>query len=316
MPVPEARISREIKAFFYLLKIKKKQNLVICATWYPEAFLCSMVGVEYVILAHGTEIMLTKNFMKRLIWEPLKRVILRNAKYVIANSHFTAKLVLAVEPRVKVIALPLAVDIDKFFPGNPEAAKVKLGVSGKKVISTVSRVLRYKGHETVFSALKKLELQQLEQIVYLVVGTGPYLESLKQLAKRLQIEKYVRFMGSVADEERLLVYQASNLFLLCSWEEKEEQNVEGFGLVLLEAAACGAAVLGTDSGGIPDAVNESHGGILIPERGVDELAAHLRSLVENPEIARFSGKRLTEFVRSECTWEKYATRFLNEIHHE
>jgi phosphatidyl-myo-inositol dimannoside synthase len=315
-PVPESRLQREFSAWKKLQQIKNSKPLVICATWYPEAFLCYVAGLDYVVLAHGTEVMRTRNPLKRVLWEPMKKMILKNADCVIANSRFTAALVKSIEPQANVIPIPLAVDTEKFKPGDKEAAKSSLGVAGKKVISTVARVLRYKGHETVFFALNNLGEQKRQQIKYLVVGTGPHLDSLKALALQLGIQDSVEFKGSVSDEERLRIYQASDLSLLCSWEEKAQQNVEGFGLVILEAAACGAAVLGTRSGGIPDAVNEDQGGFLIPEKGVSPLTSYLTILLEDEEKIFQSGSRLTKFVRTNCTWENYARNFLKEIGYE
>jgi phosphatidylinositol alpha-1,6-mannosyltransferase len=101
--------------------------------------------------------------------------------------------------------------------------------------------------------------------------------------------------------------------VLCSREVIERQEVEGFGLVFLEAQACGTPVIGTRSGGIPDAVKEGEGGWLIAPDDSATLTSILSSLSTDPESFRKMGEEARLRVERECTWEHYMRRFTTAL---
>jgi len=97
--------------------------------------------------------------------------------------------------------------------------------------------------------------------------------------------------------------------VLCTQESVERQEVEGFGLVFLEAQACGTPVVGTRTGGIPEAVREEEGAWLIEQGGVDGLVSILSALVDRPDLFRAAEVVARERVERECTWTHYMDRF-------
>jgi phosphatidylinositol alpha-1,6-mannosyltransferase len=123
----------------------------------------------------------------------------------------------------------------------------------------------------------------------------------------------VRFLGFVAEDELPDLYRASDLFLLCTRELAERQEVEGFGLAFLEAQACWTPVIGTRTGGIPDAVKEGEGGWLIEHDDAAALSKFLSQLVDDPTAFVAAGKRGRKRVERECTWEHYVRRFVSAL---
>lgn len=304
------RPAREWQTYKYLRNLPA--SIIICATWYPEGLIALFSRKhKVVILAHGTEILPARSRLKQPLWQLLGRWVLQKSNLVICNSHFTAGLARTLSPNCLVETLPLAVDIKKFSPMDKKTAKKMLSLKDKITLLTVARLHRYKGVETVLSALSKLSPQEKNRIQYLIAGKGPYQQTLAKLTKDLGIETQVSFLGSLSEPDLVRYYQASDLFLLCSWYEREEQNVEGFGLVFLEAQSCGTAVIGTNSGGIPDAIESAVGGWLIGENDSDSLAAILKGLLSNPNELITQGIKARERVEGHFTFERYRENFLS-----
>lgn len=321
--LPEIRVDsrrpiREWQAFQWLRKQMDKtptvRHTTICGVWYPEGLIAYLAGVRpLVILAHGAELLPTVNRWRRPLWNTLQRLVLENANLVIANSEYTRQLLFSVAPKAQVKTIPLAVDPDRFAPGDREAAKAKFGVAGKQVLCTVSRIHHYKAHDTVLRAIANLAPDEREPLVYLVVGTGPHEQELKQQALELGVASHVRWLGFVSEEELPQVYWASDLFVLCTRDAPEERAVEGFGMAFLEAQSCGTPVVGTRTGGIPAAIQDGEGGWLIAPNDSQKLTEIVRQLVRSPESFRAAGMQARQRILRESTWECYGKCFSSTL---
>jgi phosphatidylinositol alpha-1,6-mannosyltransferase len=299
------RPRREWESFRTL--VRQRSVPVICGIWYPEGLIATLARVRpRIILAHGTELMPRPSQWRRTLWSRLQRWTLASADLVIANSEYTRRLALRMVPESNVVAISLGVDVRRFSPGDRDAAKGRWGVAGKTVISTVARLHEYKGHDTVLEALAALPRHNLSQLVYLIAGRGPDRPRLEARAKTLGVESVVRWLGYVAEEELPALYLASDLFVLCTRESKHD--VEGFGLAFLEAQACATPVIGTRTGGIPDAISEGQGGWLIEQDDARELGRMLAALVTDPAPFRRAGNEARARVVRECGWEHYGSR--------
>jgi phosphatidylinositol alpha-1,6-mannosyltransferase len=316
--VNSRRPIREWLAFQWLRKQMRKASSIrqttICGVWYPEGVIAYLAGVRpLVILAHGAELLPPVHRWRRPSWNALQRLVLENANLVIANSEYTRQLVSGVAPKAHVETIPLAVDPDRFAPGDRDAAKSKFGVTGKRVLCTVSRIHHYKAHDTVLRAIANLTPDERKQLVYLVVGTGPYERELREQAVKLGVESHVRWLGFVSEEDLPQIYWASDLFVLCTREAPEERAVEGFGLVFLEAQSCGTPVVGTRNGGIPAAIREGSGGWLIEQDDSQTLADLIRELVRSPDSFRIAGAQARQRVLTDSTWERYGQRLASAL---
>jgi phosphatidylinositol alpha-1,6-mannosyltransferase len=308
--VGPARVFRECSAVTRLWA-RSGLGLVVCGSWYPEGLIAWLAGTRpCVVLAHGAELMPPASRWRRGTWKFLQRKVCEAADLVIANSEYTRQLVLRSAPRARVTTVPLGVDHRHFTPAAGVKAREKFGVPGKLVVSSVSRLTAYKGHSTVFRALAALPETAQERIVYMVAGKGPHELALRTEATALGVASCVRWLGFLPEEELPDLYRASSLFVLCTRETAEQQAVEGFGLVFLEAQACGTPVVGTRTGGIPDAVREGAGGWLIEQDDSAALARILSELANDPAPFREAGNSARKRIELECTWDHHMRNFM------
>jgi phosphatidylinositol alpha-1,6-mannosyltransferase len=311
--VPAQRPRREWTAFQWLRR-QPSDVAVICGLWYPEGLIALLSGIrQRVVLAHGAELFPPIQRWRRPLWAILQKWVLESAKLVVANSEYTRNLVLSVAPGARVQAIPLAVDHERFAPGDREEAKQLLGLAGKTVICTVSRICPYKGHEVVLRAISQLSGEERASLTYIVAGTGPHERELKRLTLQLGLDSNVRWLGFVPEKHLSLVYRASDLFALCTQELPAVRAVEGFGLVFLEAQGCGTPAVGTRTGGIGEALKDGDGGWLLEENDSRALANLLRQIITSPESAHTAGIRARERVLREFTWTLYLSRFSGAI---
>jgi phosphatidylinositol alpha-1,6-mannosyltransferase len=263
------------------------------------------------VAAHGRELLLrpaARVPVAQRLYDAARRRVLRGADGIFAVSRYTAGLArgLGVDPgRIHVV--PNGVDAARFdLPDAAERAqrfRERHDLVGRPCFATVARLQPHKGIDTGIAALPAL-LQRVPKATYVVVGDGPDAERLRGLASRLGVTDHVRFLGRVPDDEVVDVLIACDAFALLSREAVPD--VEGFGLVLLEAGACGKPVLGARSGGIPDAVAEGDSGLLVTPDDVPATADALARLLGEPELARGLGDGGRRRARGALSWDRAA----------
>lgn len=306
--VSSRRPYREFQSF---KRIRKLTGIILSTIWYPEGLLAYFSRAKKkVVFAHGSELLPHPSKFKNFFLQIMKRSVFESADLVIANSHFTKKLVLGFAPKSNVVIIHPCVNPKKFLPKlggefPKGAGKLLPNYPSKKfIISTVAVVQEHKGFDVVFRAIQRLPERVKEKVAYLIAGNGPEVENLKQLASRMEIEDNIQWLGFVPEEKLIDVYHVSDLFVLCSKSMIEKRNVEGFGMVLLEAMACGVPVIGSKSGGIPEAIEFGGGGDLI-EEGDDET---LTKLI----VKHFENKKVEvnnhSYIIENATWGNYCER--------
>lgn len=254
----------------YLRAIPDKDlYVVLTATWHPEGFIGLLSGFKNVyFLAHGTELLPGSSWFRKNIWLRYYAYLsLRRAKAIICNSSYTAGLVKGLQPSSNTISLPLAVNPDFFTPNVAEDASY-VGLR----IATVSRVEKFKGHDFIARTIAGLPPHIRKDIRWNIAGKGPDIQYVKDLVSELGLGAQVKFWGFVGDDELPNFYKSNDVFILCSRESKDTITVEGFGLVFLEAQACGVPTIGTRTGGIVDAISHEQGGWLIDQDNEQQLS--------------------------------------------
>jgi phosphatidylinositol alpha-1,6-mannosyltransferase len=213
----------------------------------------------------------------------------------------------------RMVHLPPGVDEKTFHPGSGgDAVRARLGLAGRPVVVCVSRLVPRKGQDTLIRALPAI-LAEVPETVLLIVGGGPYGGELRKLAEETGVAGAVRFTGAVPWEELPAHYGAGDVFAMPCRTRRGGLDVEGLGIVYLEASATGLPVVAGDSGGAPDAVLDGETGWVV--RGgapggeaAAETADRIVTLLKDPGLRRRMGERGREWVEERWRWDLLAER--------
>lgn len=249
-------------------------------------------GAPYAVICHGLDVRLAASHPSKKF---IADLIFRNADLVIANSISTAAMIKTITPTLQALVLTPGVTIHG--AASKEAARMKLGIGAdEEVILAVGRVIKRKGFDLLLEATERLN--DREHVRTVIVGEGPELATLKQLAEHLKHR--VTFIADAKDEDVALWYAAADVF--CMPARESATDVEGFGIVFLEAAAHGVPVVATTVGGIGEAVVDGETGVLVPTDDVEKLAEELRRLLADPNLRSLLGNAGRERVLSDFRW--------------
>ncbi|GLZ80049.1 glycosyl transferase family 1 [Actinorhabdospora filicis] len=204
------------------------------------------------------------------------------------------------------------VDVDAFHPGvDGTEVRERHGLTGKPVIVCVSRLVPRKGQDTLIRALPAVR-KRVPDATLLLVSGGPHRDKLKALAAAEGVTDAVVFTGSVPYAELPAHYAAGDVFAMPCRTRNGGLDVEGLGIVYLEASAVGLPVIAGDSGGAPDAVIEGQTGHVVGGTDVPALADRLVELLTDRALAAKLGAAGREWVCREWTWDRQAAR-LSEL---
>ncbi len=185
--------------------------------------------------------------------------------------------------------IPSSVDLDRFRPEvDGSAIRARLGIEGRRVIAFAGRIVPHKGVDTILRALALLP----PDVVLIVVGRGPDLPALTELARRLSVDDRVRFCPRVSDAELPSYLRAADLFVFPS-----QNRLEGFGLAVAEALACGLPVVVADIPGVREVIEPGREGLLAEPLLEASLAEKIRELLDDP--ARRAGMARAARARAE-----------------
>jgi phosphatidylinositol alpha-1,6-mannosyltransferase len=200
------------------------------------------------------------------------------------------------------------VDTDAYHPDvDGGQVRRKHGLAGRPVVACVSRLVPRKGQDMLIRALPLIQ-RRVPGAALLVVGGGPYRSTLERLARDQGVAGDVVFTGSVAWPDLPAHYAAADVFAMPCRTRNAGLDVEGLGIVFLEASATGLPVVAGDSGGAPDAVREGETGYVVPGRDLAALAARVADLLADRELARRLGAAGRAWVEAEWRWETQAER--------
>lgn len=265
-------------------------------------------GIEYYTYVFGAEFS-THNKSK---W--LQKIILNKAKGIIVISGFSLKRLLrtGIQNRNIIKIIP-GVDSEKFFPKlNNRKFIDKHNLNGKKVILTVARLASNKGCDIGIKVLP-LVLKKVPNTVYVIGGKGPNETELKELASKMNLDDKVIFTGYIPDEELPFYYNLCDVFMLLTREIKNKGNVEGFGMVFIEAAACGKPVVAGRTGGAPEAVVDSTTGYLVDPLDLEEISEALIKLLTDEGLAMKMAQEGRRRAREEFRWQERAKELWEAI---
>lgn len=208
----------------------------------------------------------------------------------------------------RMVQLPPGVDEKTFHPDSGGGlVRAGLGLTDRPVVVCVSRLVPRKGQDTMILAMPAILAEQPDAVL-LIVGGGPYEGQLRKLAARTGVQDSVRFTGPVPWAQLPAHYGAGDVFAMPCRTRRGGLDVEGLGIVYLEASATGLPVVAGDSGGAPDAVLDGETGWVVRGGSADEAAERITALLGDAELRRRMGERGRAWVEEKWRWDLLAER--------
>lgn len=281
------------KSFILPPNLIKKRNYDVlhAITVLPSGFyttlLSRMFGKKGFVTVFGLDAL---SGLKTTPSKFLINKVFNNVNKIITFSNFTGG----------IVAEKYKVEKDKFktiYPGNNEVNPNKKSRPTEFTILFVGRLVKRKGIDDLIRAIKDLDAKLF------VVGDGPEKNQLLSIVKENRVEQKISFEGKVPLSEVQNYYRTADLFCMPS-KFLGGTDVEGLGLVFLEAQAHGLPVIGTDCGGIPEAIEDRKSGFVVPQGDINSIREKITMLMQDKELYRSMSKRAVEFVNEKFSWEK------------
>jgi phosphatidylinositol alpha-1,6-mannosyltransferase len=297
-PVEYVRAFRTVRQVI----ARRPPRAIHCGKALPEGLIALACArrwhIPFVCYVHGEELSLART-SRELKW--LTQLVLTQATTIVANSRNTEDMLKRDWSVSRSIAvMHPGVDASRFVPAPADPmARERLGWGGRRVVLTVGALQKRKGQDMMIRALPAIRAACAD-VLYVVAGEGwerPYLESL---VDGLLLRDAVQFLDAPPDDQLIECYQQCDLFALPN--RQVGWDIEGFGIVLLEAQACGKAVLAGQSGGTVETIRKGVTGELVPCDNPEPLARAVIDLLEHPDRRRAMGAAGREWVVDHFDW--------------
>ena len=283
---------------------------IVATKWSPEGLgalqAARRLDVPWGVFGHDREFILhAANVVK---WA-LQSYLLTRADLCFAiSSYAAANLRRGFAPEAHIRMVGCGIESELFQPDPTTAARLRerFGLQGRPVLLTVSRLVPRKGHLTVMQALRTVK-ERFPDVAYLIVGEGEFRARLEHDIVANGLQDQVIMAGRAGDDELCGYYTLADAMVMPSYDIPGKPT-EGFGLTYLEANCCGTPVIGSRTGGIPDAIEEGRSGLLVPPRDPRALAQAIGRLLGDPEAARAMGRYGQERARTQFAWGQVARR--------
>ncbi|MGE3805055.1 MAG: glycosyltransferase family 4 protein [Gemmataceae bacterium] len=298
--------------FGYLRTVKRLQPIirsqqVTCihaGRCLPEGLIAFLLGwwnrLPFLCYVHGEDLSVVSTSRELTL---MVRPILKRAEYLIANSRNTRDMIVdkwSVNAN-KVRVLYPGVDTKAFVPASRDVqVRQSLGWGSGPVLLTVGRLQKRKGQDQLIRAVARLRTQ-FPDLRCAIVGDGEEREPLKAIARELHLEAQVLFMGEIDDATLQRCYQQCDLFVLAN--RTIGADFEGFGMVLLEAQACGKPVVAGESGGTAETMRIPETGLVLPCEEPDLLAEKLAELLKDPDRLAGMGAAGRQWTVDHFDWD-------------
>ena len=290
--------------FFYTLRIIKKNKikLIHCHWWMPAGvvgYLATCFSpVKTILTTHGSDVFILRKFRRAL---PLASLIFKRAAFSTAVSsylkHLLSKELKLEEERIFVFSMPF--DDKKFSPAKEK--KVEKGS-----ILSIGRLIQRKGYDYLLEACAKLK-EEGQKFKLKIIGEGPEEGRLKKLVNSLGLDENVDFISNLPQNQLVYYYNNCEIFVLPSITDWK-MEAEGLGLVLLEAMSCKVPVIGTQSGGIVDIVQNEKTGLLVPEKDSVALALAIKRYLLDPSLENRMAEEGYRFAQKNYTASSIAKK--------
>ncbi|HEU4525720.1 MAG TPA: glycosyltransferase family 4 protein [Gemmatimonadales bacterium] len=279
---------------------------------YPAKWTMERLGTPFGVLLHGGDLLILQHQVHQsLLKRRTARALISSAAVLVANSRWTRERCLTLLSELELEAgddlvqvVPLGADHVFFRPGvDTTGVRERYGLGEGRWMLSVARLSRHKGVDTALKALARLS-GRYPDLHYAVVGTGEELEALEDEARQLGVGDRVQFLTEVPDRDLPALYNVATVYLGVS--RLMEQRVEGFGISIAEASACGVPVVAGRSGGIPEAVRDGETGFLVDAERPDGVAEAVGRLLDDGELRGRLGAAGRRAVETYYNWDRVA----------
>ena len=293
----------------------RKADCILSTTPFPMGLFCATAAhrmdIPYIAFVEGREVSMPSALAQRPIQ---KDYGLLRADSVICPCQYTLDRIheLGVAEERAVTILP-GVDTEEFRPTRKGLEiRRQIGLNGHPMVLTLGRLVERKGVDRVIAGLK-IVLNGIPNAVYVIAGTGPMERELRRQAQEIpELPDHVLFLGAVADQDRVDLYNACDIFAM-PCRELADGDVEASGVTFLEANACGKPVVAGRSGGALDAVIDGYTGLFVDPWDRDDVAYALSMLLTDRDFARTLGENGRRRVNEQLTWAKVTERIRDEM---
>lgn len=293
----------------------KRIDLIQCAhlsSGLAALFIDKTLSTPYVLYTYGSEI----TGQLGLFEQKLTRYILSNAMLIATMSDFTKEAILRYGIDEKKVRFLVGVELDLLSRGGEvEATKEKYNINGDPIILTIARLMEHKGIDTVIRALPMI-IETYPNILYLVIGEGPFRSTLEKLCIDLNVDRHVRFVGNIPhyklQQKTEAFYSICDLFVMIS-RNIGNVEAEGFGIVFLEAGLFRRAVVGGRSGGIASAIIDGITGKLVEPHDISGTSRCILDLLRDRKRLREMGQNGHDRAITIFDWKTNVKKWEDEI---
>ncbi len=281
---------------------------VVVSHLLPLGTCARFLGKPYALIIHGLDVLNAAAHPRK---RRLASAALKQAKLIVANSRATAEELtrFGIDPSTALVLSPCP-DPDWERKGIARDAREKYDLVGRQLLLSVGRFVPRKGFDRLIRLLPKLR-KTCGDVVLVLAGGGPEEKRLREEAVRSGIADCIRFVIAPDQETLAALYRTADLFALAVRPSKDD--MEGFGLVFLEAALFGLPSVGTRVGGVPEAIQDGVTGLLADPESEDDLCEKIRGLLTDPEARNRLGRAARLRVHAEFQWAARASRFLERL---
>lgn len=293
-----------------VLKLIKEHDIeeVHCGRVIPEGVIARalklLAGARYNCFVHGEDVETAATSREHSL---IVQNVCKNASMLICNSENTANIVrkLGFDSGSKCEVLHPGVDTSRFEVAAPDTSfRQKMGWSGKRVLLTVGRLQRRKGQDFLIKSMPAL-LKEFPDLFYAVVGRGECYDELISLVDQHKLHDNVCVYPNMDDEALIKCYQQCDIFILPN--RTIDNDIEGFGMVLVEAQVCGKPVIAGDSGGTRETMNIGKTGHIIDCGSTENLLNGLRPILRHREIV--DGEvDIADYAKKRFNWDQHVAK--------
>jgi len=311
--LPTPRVIRAVRKVIKQSKVEKVWFGAAAPLALSARFLRVGDVKKIVALSHGHEVWWSRVFPFTLAMKEISRSV----DVLTFLGDYTGSVIRkCARGGAKLVKIAPGIDINHFKPEQDplKLAQVRseLGIGSEPLIISVGRLVHRKGQDKLILAMPKI-LAKRPDAKLLFIGQGPRKAKLDSLVAKYGIESSVIFLGSIAYAELPKYLNAANIFVMPSRSRLMGLEVEGLGIVYLEASACALPVIAGSSGGAPDALVDGSTGYVVDGLDVDQIANRVISLLNDSKLAKEMGQAGRVWVESNWNWKIWSAAFNQEL---